>query len=188
MTPESASSNLANSLRQLREIRGLTQRQLAALAEVPRPTLANLESGSANPTLHVLLRLAGALQVSLDELVSPPRAMARHYRAAELPTELRGQVAVRALLPDHLPGVLVERLEIPQRAGMRGSPHKPGTREYLACESGRVQLSASGQTWALEPGDVVVFRGDQKHGYRNVGAGTAVAYCVVLAGTHGAGQ
>lgn len=31
----------------------------------------------------------------------------------------------------------------------------------------------------LEPGDVVVFRGDQKHGYRNPGRGTAVAYSVV---------
>lgn len=31
----------------------------------------------------------------------------------------------------------------------------------------------------MEPGDVVVFRGDQKHGYRNAGPGLAVAYSVI---------
>jgi len=35
-------------------------------------------------------------------------------------------------------------------------------------------------TWAtLEPGDVVVFRGDQRHSYRNPGRSKAVAYSVV---------
>ena len=33
--------------------------------------------------------------------------------------------------------------------------------------------------WTLTPGDVVVFRGDQKHGYRNPGATATVAYSVV---------
>ena len=31
----------------------------------------------------------------------------------------------------------------------------------------------------LDPGDVVVFRGDQRHGYRNTGATTTVAYSVI---------
>ncbi len=62
---------------------------------------------------------------------------------------------------------------------MRGVPHTPGTREYLACEQGSIQLSESGEVWRLEAGDVVVFRGDQNHGYRNPGKSVAVAYSVI---------
>ena len=68
--------HLANNMRQLREARGITQQQMAKIAKVPRPTWANLESGGANPTLAVLVRVSAALGVSLEELIGPPRPSA----------------------------------------------------------------------------------------------------------------
>ena len=65
---------LAANIRQLRESRGLTQEQMAKLSAVPRATWGHLESGSANPTLSVLHKVALALQVPLEELTSAPRA------------------------------------------------------------------------------------------------------------------
>ena len=174
--------NLAKSIRQLRELRGFTQNRLAQLSGVPRPTISTLESGSANPTLAVLTKVASALQVSIEELISPPRASARHYPASTLPGRTRSGVEVRQLLPDAIPGVVVERMALARGATMTGVPHKPGTREYLTCESGRIQLTASGERYVLEPGDVVVFRGDQRHGYTNLHDGPTVAYSVVLPG------
>ncbi len=171
--------NLAHNIKQLREARGLTQHQIARVAALPRPTWANLESGAANPTLSVLMKVAGALQVSLEELVGPPRAMARLYRASELAHRQRGKVSVRKLLPDPIAGMELERMELPAGASMAGVPHTPGTREYLTCESGQLELAASGERWLLAPGDVVVFRGDQAHGYKNPGRTLAVAYSVV---------
>src|SRR5437867_2783153 len=50
--------NLGRNIKQLREARTLTQAQLAKVAVLPRATLANLESGAANPTLQVLHRVA----------------------------------------------------------------------------------------------------------------------------------
>src|SRR5688572_5264541 len=165
---EEAAHNLARTLVQLRELRGLTQQQLAQLSGVPRPTIATLESGGANPTLSVLVRLGSAFQVTMDELLSPPRASARLYRAAELPERTRGEARLRALVPDAIPGVIVERMALPPGVRLVGVPHKPGTREYLTCEHGRIELVASGSSYELEPGDVVVFRGDQRHSYRNL--------------------
>ena len=178
MTDDPA-ANLALNIKQLRETRGLTQHQIAKAASVPRPTWANLESGAANPTLSVLMKVAAALQVSLEELVGPPRAVARLYKAKELPLRRKGKVTVRRLLPDPIAGMEMERMELTAGASMAGVPHTPGTREYLTCETGRLELSAAGERWLLEPGDVVVFRGDQKHGYRNPTRGTVVAYSVV---------
>ena len=176
---DDVSANLASNIRQLREARGLTQQQVAKLSGIPRPTWTNLESGAANPTLSVLVRVAAALQLRVEELIAPPKASARFYRAHELPQRQRGQVSLRKLLPDPLAGFELERMELPQGASMVGIPHTPGTREYLTCERGEVQLQAAGQTWVLAPGELVVFRGDQRHSYKNAGTGVAVAYSVI---------
>ena len=86
-----SSRHLAANLKQLRNARRLTQQQLAKMSGVPRATWANLESGSANPTLAVLTRVAATLQVSIEELISPPRTHSRRYRDAELPQRTRGR-------------------------------------------------------------------------------------------------
>ena len=179
-TPESAANNLAHTVRQLREIRGWTQQRLSDLSGVPRPTLAGLESGGSNPTLSVLVRVAGAFGIGLDELVSPPRTSGRLYRASELPTKRRGGVTVRALVPDALPGVVVERMAFQAGATFAGSPHTPGTHEYLTCERGGITLTAAGERYVLSEGDVVAFRGDQRHGYAAARDGETVAYSVIL--------
>jgi quercetin dioxygenase-like cupin family protein len=76
--------------------------------------------------------------------------------------------------------MIIERMELPPGASMTGVPHTPGTREYLTCERGTIQLSASGQRWELAQGDVVVFRGDQRHAYSNPGQVPAIGYSVVV--------
>ncbi len=172
-------TNLADNLRGLREARGLTQQQMAKIAGVPRPTWSNLESGSANPTVAVLVKVANAIQVRVEELIGPPRATATLFPAASLPTRKRGKVTVRKLLPEPLAGLEIERMELAPGGTMTGVPHTPGTREYLTCERGTVTLSAAGQSWCLAAGDVVAFRGDQKHSYRNTGRSAAVAYAIV---------
>jgi transcriptional regulator with XRE-family HTH domain len=172
--------HLAENLRALRETRGLTQAQAAQLAALPRPTWTTLESGGANPTLAVLLRAAAALQVSLEELLGPPRATGRLYRADALRTRKRGSALVRDLLPEKIAGMAIERIELAPGAVLNGIPHTPGTREYLACERGQLELRAEGEHFALGAGDVVVFHGDQRHAYRNPGSSPAVGYSVVV--------
>jgi transcriptional regulator with XRE-family HTH domain len=175
-----AADHLAHNLRTLRRVRGLSQVQMARAAGLPRPTWANLETGAANPTLAVLVRVASALQVTLEELLAPPRAEVRHYAAEDIPVRVRGDARLRGLLPDVVPGLSVERMELPAGGRMKGTPHTSGTREYLACESGTMELAAAGEVRTLKPGEVLVFRGDQPHAYRNPGRSSCVAYSVVL--------
>ena len=176
---ETIADNLASNVRQLREARGLSQAKMAQIAGIPRPTWTNLESGAANPTLAILVKVADALQVRLEELLAPPRTAARLFPAHSLPKSIRGKVTIRKLLPETVAGMEIERMELPVGARMTGIPHTPGTREYLTCETGSLELSVAGERYALTPGDVVVFRGDQKHGYRNTGSALAVAYSVI---------
>jgi transcriptional regulator with XRE-family HTH domain len=171
---------LARNLKELRQARSLTQVQMAKLSGLPRATWSNLESGAANPTLSVLHRVAHALQVSLEEILAAPRSGAKRYPKGTLPTRARGATVISSLLPDKIPGMLIERLELPPGARLVGVPHTPGTREYLTCEAGLIELVASGEVWRVEPGDVVVFRGDQRHSYANLARAASVGYSVVM--------
>lgn len=173
-------ARLAHNIRTLREGRGLTQQQMAKASGLPRATWANLESGAANPTLGVLHKVSAALSIPFEELLQSPSPAARHYARDTLAVRERGGVSVRSLLPHRVPNMVLERLELPPGARMSGTPHTAGTREYLACEKGTIELMASGERFVLQAGDVVVFRGDQRHGYGNIGTGTAVGYSVVV--------
>src|SRR6187551_1669954 len=113
---DSLPARLGRNIRQLRQARGQTQQQLAKLSRLPRATWQNLESGTANPTLTVLHRVAAALGVSMEELIAPPRAEVKHYPKGSLPSRRRGEVSVSSLLPDEIPGMLIERLELPRGA------------------------------------------------------------------------
>ena len=115
-----------------------------------------------------------------EELLAPPRATGRHYPKAEREVKERGNGRVRKLLPDPVPGMEIDRLELPPDARMTGVPHTPGTREYLACEKGQSTLVASGERFDLKPGDVVAFRGDQRHSYANLGRTRAIGYSIVM--------
>jgi len=63
-------SNITKTLRKLREARGLSQEKLARLADVANNTIIKIEAGkNQNPTLDTLKKIAGVLEVSVDELI-----------------------------------------------------------------------------------------------------------------------
>lgn len=175
-------AHLAANLRYVRERRALTQAALARLCGLPRSTVAQAETGSGNPTLAVLSRLGAALQLSIEELLSPPHAACQLFPRGTLPVAVRGRdglARVHKILPDPIPGMEIDRLELRPGARMNGVPHRPGTREYLSCERGRLTLWAAGERFDLSPGDVAAFHGDQPHSYQNLGDSPAVGFSVV---------
>jgi transcriptional regulator with XRE-family HTH domain len=60
---------VATAVRDLRHVRNLSQRQLAARMGVPRTYISKIENGKAMPTLSSLDRLARALQVDISALL-----------------------------------------------------------------------------------------------------------------------
>jgi transcriptional regulator with XRE-family HTH domain len=181
-TPEDFAPHLAENVRRLRESQDLTQTQLARRAGVPRATLSLLESGTGNPTLSVVLRVCQALSVRLDEALELRSLGTRVYRKDELPQRARGGCVVKKLLPENIDGLELERLQIPAGRTLVGVPHTAGTREYLCVDTGALELRIEGELHCLDEGDVAVFRGDQKHSYKNVSRREAKAFSVLAFG------
>src|SRR5262249_53173351 len=80
----SIARHLANNITLLRKKRGLSQNALAGIAKLPRSTITHMESGNGNPSLQNLARIAGALQISIEELLAAPRTDCKLIRRAEV--------------------------------------------------------------------------------------------------------
>ena len=172
--PSSISAHLARNLGSLRHSRSLTQEQLARSAAVPRSTIANLESGEGNPSLTVLVKVAGALGVPIDELLASPRALVRRWSADEVSRRQKGRgVSIRELVPEPVPDEMMEVMDFAPGAVMAGTPHLPGTREFFTCLHGCVVISVAGERYPLEAGEVLAFPGNLPHSYQNADALTA---------------
>lgn len=179
---DQVSAYLADNIVALRKRSELSQGKLAAKAGIPRSTLTHMESGAGNPSLSNLCKLAAALGVSIEELLSRPRDECSLLKADQVPVLRRsgGQVLVHKLMPDKVRGIEIDRMQFARGSTLAGKPHLQGTKEYLVTLSGSVGVSVGGQTWTAAAGDVLAFPGDQKHGYRNLDSGESCALSIVL--------
>lgn len=66
---KSPAQGLPQALRDLRERRGLTQAALGAKADMAAASVSHFETGQRQPSLDSLVKLADALEVSIDTLL-----------------------------------------------------------------------------------------------------------------------
>ena len=165
-------------LRALRRRRGSTLIQLSEATGISVSTLSRLESGQRRPTLELLLPLARAHQVALDELVGAPetgdprihpRPIERHG-VTMLPLSRRpgGLQAYKMILPP-------PRGEPGQRAPEHQHPEQQTHEGYdwLYVLSGRLRLLLGEHDLVLGPGEVAEFDTRTPHWFGNLGPGPA---------------
>lgn len=160
---------------------------MAKIASVPRSTVTYLESGVGNPSLQNVIRVAGALQVSIEELLQKPRTSCQLIKSDAVPAQrpANGMATIFKLLPDPIPGMELDRFEIQQGGRMGGIPHTANTKEYLVCVAGQVEVRVSGTKYTVAAGDVLAFAADQPHSYFNPSKTKAECVSVVVLAPHG---
>ena len=165
---EPVSANLAANLVAIRARRNWSQSQLANRSDIPRSTIANMESGDGNPSLSNLARVSAALGIGIEELIAPPRSEVTLIRKVDVPVKQasRGRVRISKLLPERVQGLEIDHMDFDAGASMGGTPHVLGTKEYFHCLEGRMQVLVTGRAFELNSGDVLAFSGDQRHSYR----------------------
>jgi transcriptional regulator with XRE-family HTH domain len=84
---------VATAVRDLRHVRNLSQRQLAARMNVPRTYISKIENGKAMPTLSSLDRLARALQVDISALLRDANTRHRDEAAVLMADPFLAEIA-----------------------------------------------------------------------------------------------
>ena len=177
--------NLSQNVISLRNKRRLSQASLAKLAGVKRSSVTVIESGSANPTLAMLMKLSLALQISIDELLSPPTVECKHILAKDVPIAKKSKngVILRKLLPDKIPATEIDEINLEKGSVLIGVPHVEGTKEYFTCIYGKIIIRVLEHQYLLQKGDVLVFPGGMPHSYKNAGTKKAQGISVVFFNT-----
>lgn len=150
-----ANGAVGQRLRALRRERETTLAELSAATGISVSTLSRLESGTRKPTLELLLPLARAHGVTLDELVdAPPTGDPRvHLR----PVTRNGMTMLP--LTRRAGGIQAYKLVI-QPGGKRGAEPDPQTHEgyeWLYVLSGRLRLVLGEHDIMLAPGEAAEF-------------------------------
>jgi transcriptional regulator with XRE-family HTH domain len=145
-------SGVGPRLRALRQERERTLADVAAETGVSVSTLSRLESGDRKPTLELLLPLARAYAVSLDELVdAPPTGDPRvHLR----PVTRHGQTMVP--LTKRAGGIQAFKLVVPVTKA-EPDPQTHEGYEWLYVLDGRLRLVLGEHDLVLGPGEAAEF-------------------------------
>jgi transcriptional regulator with XRE-family HTH domain len=163
---------IGNVIRDLRLKDNLTIAEVAAQAGISRGMVSKIENGQVSTSLETLSKIAQALGVSLAHLF-------RHYNmpsgGAQLVKNGAGMEVVRRgtrrghtyhlLAYDQGPHKTFEPFLITMDDASEVFPtfEHPGT-EFIYMLKGRIEYRHGQQTYLLEPGDSLTFRGDIPHG------------------------
>jgi transcriptional regulator with XRE-family HTH domain len=152
-------------LRQLRLEREATLTDLAEETGISVSTLSRLESGQRKPTLELLLPLARAHRVALDELVDAPETGDPRIRSK--PVVRHGRTFIS--LTKRPGGLQSFKMVMPVERDPQPTLQTHEGYEWLYVLSGRIRLVLGTRDLTLEPGEVVEFDTRTPHWIGNAG-------------------
>ena len=151
-------------LKRLRTERGITLADLSETTGISKSTLSRLETGQRRATLELLLPLAQAYRVPLDDLVGAPEVADPRVRLK--PRRVNGRIVV-PLTPQR-GGVQAWKILIP------ASQNEPNPKvhegyEWLYVLSGQMRLVLGDHDLVLEAGEVAEFDTRLPHWFGSAG-------------------
>jgi transcriptional regulator with XRE-family HTH domain len=147
----------------VREQRALTLTEAATRTGISKSTLSRLENGQRRPSLELLLPLAQAYRVPLDELVGAPEVGDPRIRLK--PQRING----RTVLPLTRPGgIQAWKIVIPTTQS-RPEPRAHDGFEWLYVLSGRMRLVLGRQDLVLGLGEAAEFDTQVPHWFGSTG-------------------
>ena len=161
--------SVSENIRALRHQAGMTLADLAAAAGLGKSTLAQLESGRANPSVETLWAIAAALRVPFARIVEEERPALRVVRARDVPAMHSATTPGwegRLLAASH-GRMTFDLYSLDLRAGAvrHADPHHAGVVEHLVLVTGRLRAGPAGSPVDLQAGDLVTFAADVPHVY-----------------------
>jgi transcriptional regulator with XRE-family HTH domain len=151
---------VADNLRRLRQERNMSISELARRADIAKGSLAKLESGKGNPTIHTVAALADCLGVAPgDLLVSGSPELLRAGEGPVLQAD-----AMEGRLIASMKGTTMEMYEITLRDGLVYTSEHPtaGAVEQLYVMSGTLKASIGSHAVELYTGDALRYSLDDR--------------------------
>jgi transcriptional regulator with XRE-family HTH domain len=155
-------------LKQVRNQRGITLTDLSERTGISKSTLSRLENGQRRPSLELLLPLAQAYRIPLDDLVGAPEVGDPRIRLK--PRRVHGRTVLPLTRQPN--GVQAWKIVIPARQSTP-QPRAHDGYEWLYVLSGRMRLVLGAQDLVLGVGEAAEFDTQVPHWFGSTGEGSA---------------
>lgn len=172
------------SLKRERTSKGWSLDLTARETGVSKAMLGQIERGESSPTIAILWKIAGGLNIPLTRFLEPEPVADQgtlHRIADDVRTQPASDDMLVALLFPFEARFGFEFLELTLKPGYQrlSDPHEPGVTEHVVVQSGMMELLVNNEWMSLSQGSAVRFAADQPHGYRNSTASPAVFYNLI---------
>jgi transcriptional regulator with XRE-family HTH domain/KaiC/GvpD/RAD55 family RecA-like ATPase len=179
--PSRGGIELGTRLKELRNKRGLPQKEVADLVGVTSSTISQIESNLIYPSLPALLKLAEVLSVDVSSFFRDPAKSTggpvfsiKDAADVKLPSLAEADVRVKLLTPLDLEAKGEPYLlEIPPKKSLSSHffVHKGEELGYLL--AGRLQFKMKNATYTVRSGEVIYLTRDVPTHWKNPGPGPA---------------
>jgi transcriptional regulator with XRE-family HTH domain/quercetin dioxygenase-like cupin family protein len=181
---EESSAEVGLRLKELRERRGVSLRELSRLSGLSANTLSMIERGQSSPSVSTLYRLVDALNVPISAVFqNEPHRDAIVFRSVSeraqvpFPLGLWEGLGGEAFVGNVQPFML--SLENGANSGQHSIVHTG--HEFVICLQGELEYQIGEQRFLLKAGDSLLFAARLEHRWRNPGNVLAQAV-IVLSG------
>jgi transcriptional regulator with XRE-family HTH domain len=179
---EATSVDVATSLRELREERGISMRALATKSGLSANALSMIERGKASPSVSTLYKLADALGVSITAFFGTE---AQKKQIVFLKSDERMHMAFTRGVFEGLGGTqfsgrvepFMLTLESGASSGTRSIVHTG--HEFVFCLRGKLEYYVDKQFFQLEAGDSLLFASKLQHKWKNLGSTVTTALIII---------
>jgi transcriptional regulator with XRE-family HTH domain len=155
-------------LKRIRAQRGVTLTDLAERTGISKSTLSRLENGQRRASLELLLPLAQAYRVPLDDLVGAPDVADPRIRLK--PRQVNGRTVLP--LTGQPNGIQAWKIIIPASQSTP-NPRSHDGYEWLYVLSGRMRLILAAKDFTLGVGEAAEFDTQLPHWFGSTGEGPA---------------
>jgi transcriptional regulator with XRE-family HTH domain len=178
-------TELADSLKDLRQSRRLSLQQVADMTGVSKSMLSKIELGRASPTATILGKIAEGLGISISQLIGGPsreqnfilrvdqqpifRVPATGFERRSL-TPTQGERGVDVALNMLPPG---------QSSGFF-PPHREGVEEILNVASGQLIVYLNDEKFELGEGDTILYAAQRRHRFDNPSEDKPAIFYIVV--------
>ena len=179
---EAASVDVASSLRELREARGISMRTLATKSGLSANALSMIERGKTSPSVSTLYKLADALGVSITAFFG---AETEKKQVVFLKSDERTRMSFtrgvfEALGGENFSG-RVEPFMLTLESGASSGPHNIAHtgHEFVFCLRGQLEYFVEREVFLLSAGDSLLFASKLRHRWRNSSRNVVSALIII---------
>ncbi len=181
-----ALSTIAERLAALRKLNGLTLEELAQRASLTKSYLSKLERGLSSPTIGTVLKLAEALDVTVDQLIAKPQRaneillVKAADRVPFSPSAERQGYTYEAIATERVDKAMQPFVMVPPFTLAQDQPMASHAGEELIFViSGEMEVLFDDRIVRMQAGDSLYFNASIPHRSRSIGKTQAQALVVV---------